>query len=207
MLVRSFATISVLALGLLPCQGQAVTPPAKSSVADGAYSSLSLLSSSKIGKIRELLVVNGEKPAILRQNAEAIKSLKEYAHRQIAILPQVFPENKSKLEVLSADYLAKMDKYATEITWEKLEPTIIKSYADNFTDEEINSLIVFYRSSAGEALVKKNIHLSKAKQESIAALESQVVPQTFQETDKLQKAVQELSPPVPKRPTTSSASQ
>ncbi len=42
-----------------------------------------------------------------------------------------------------------------ELTWAKYEPMFVQIYSDSFTQEEIDSIIAFYRTPGGQALVKK----------------------------------------------------
>jgi hypothetical protein len=42
-----------------------------------------------------------------------------------------------------------------ELTWAKYEPIFVQIYSESFTQEEIDSIIVFYRTPGGQALVKK----------------------------------------------------
>lgn len=41
------------------------------------------------------------------------------------------------------------------LKWENLEPVMVKAYRDNFTQQEVDGLIGFYRSETGRALVAK----------------------------------------------------
>jgi uncharacterized protein len=51
------------------------------------------------------------------------------------------------------------DKLAVILTnalsWEKLKPLYIKVYADAFTEEELDGIIAFYKSPAGQAMIAK----------------------------------------------------
>jgi hypothetical protein len=51
------------------------------------------------------------------------------------------------------------DKVAAVVTnalsWEKLKPAYQKLYADSFTDEELDGIVAFYKSPAGQAMVGK----------------------------------------------------
>ena len=42
-----------------------------------------------------------------------------------------------------------------EASWEKMQAELTGIYRELFTQEEINSLIDFYQSPAGQAMVKK----------------------------------------------------
>jgi len=42
-----------------------------------------------------------------------------------------------------------------QLSWDKIGPEIVKIYRDSFSVEEIDSLLAFYQSPVGRALVKK----------------------------------------------------
>jgi len=44
---------------------------------------------------------------------------------------------------------------ANSMSWEKLKPIFVKAYADAFTEEELDGMLVFYKSPAGQALIVK----------------------------------------------------
>jgi uncharacterized protein len=42
-----------------------------------------------------------------------------------------------------------------EMSWAKMKPLMVRIYADSFTQEEMDGLIAFYESPAGQAFTKK----------------------------------------------------
>jgi hypothetical protein len=40
-------------------------------------------------------------------------------------------------------------------SWDKIQADMVKIYADTYSDEELDGLIAFYKSPAGQAYVKK----------------------------------------------------
>ncbi len=42
-----------------------------------------------------------------------------------------------------------------EITWAKLKPVYVRIYQESLTQEDIDGLVAFYRSPAGDAMVRK----------------------------------------------------
>ena len=41
------------------------------------------------------------------------------------------------------------------LTWENMEPTYLKIYEDSFSQSEVDSMIAFYSSPGGQAVVAK----------------------------------------------------
>ena len=48
-----------------------------------------------------------------------------------------------------------MAEWQNELAWEKLEPVYVQMYRDTFTSDEINGLVAFYKTPAGQALINK----------------------------------------------------
>lgn len=44
---------------------------------------------------------------------------------------------------------------AKGLTWSDLEPAMVKIYQDNFTQEDINGLIAFYKTPPGKTTIEK----------------------------------------------------
>jgi len=64
----------------------------------------------------------------------------------------VTPERQAILDRMAA----KMSAVVTDmLNWDSLLPIYIRTYRDSFTQDEINGVIKFYRSAAGQAYVKK----------------------------------------------------
>jgi len=57
------------------------------------------------------------------------------------------------------------------LTWETMEPMYLKIYGDSFSQSEIDSMIAFYSSPAGQAVVAK---LPLVAQNTLAAMQQQM---------------------------------
>lgn len=42
-----------------------------------------------------------------------------------------------------------------EVSWDKLEPMYLRLYRETFSEEEVGSMLSFYRTPAGQAVIKK----------------------------------------------------
>lgn len=64
------------------------------------------------------------------------------------------------------------------LSWEKLEPQFAKLYASEFTDEELDGIVAFYKTPAGQALAGKSIGLmpkaSAISQNALAAVAPEI---------------------------------
>jgi hypothetical protein len=63
------------------------------------------------------------------------------------------------------------------ISWEILEPATMDIYRKNFTQQEINDLLVFYRSEAGQAIIHKMPLITQASMKLVQERMAMVVPQ------------------------------
>ena len=96
----------------------------------------------------------------------------------------------TKGKPVSADEQAIMDKQQAkimaimkdELSWDKLKDGFIKAYRDTFSQEEIDGIIGFYKSPAGQAFVDKQPVLMK---NTMALMQQRMGP--------LMKKIQEMS--------------
>jgi uncharacterized protein len=64
----------------------------------------------------------------------------------------VKPEDQAKID----DFQKKVFQLVeSQMGWKVLEPDYVDIYAKNFTDEQLDSILAFYKSPAGSALVEK----------------------------------------------------
>jgi len=93
----------------------------------------------------------------------------------------VSAEEQRLLDALPAKFAALMRE---ELAWEKLKPLYVQVYAESFEQEEIDALLVFYRSPAGQALIAK---MPVVMQKSMTLVQGQM--QSF--LPRMQKAIDE----------------
>jgi hypothetical protein len=64
----------------------------------------------------------------------------------------VKPEDQAKID----DFQKKVFQLVeSQMGWKVLEPDYVDIYAKNFTDEQLDAILAFYKSPAGSALVEK----------------------------------------------------
>jgi hypothetical protein len=62
------------------------------------------------------------------------------------------PEQQAKIDKM----LTQMFKiYTDEFTWAKLQPMYVRIYQASFSQEEVDGMLVFYRSPIGQSAIKK----------------------------------------------------
>jgi len=77
-------------------------------------------------------------------------------------------DDRQRIEAARARLKAIIGKW---LTWESMEPMYLKIYGDTFSQSEIDSMIAFYSSPAGQAVVAK---LPLVAQNTIAAMHEQM---------------------------------
>jgi hypothetical protein len=90
------------------------------------------------------------------QQAAAGKTLTDEQQRLIQIAPRQF------VEVMRQEF-----------NWSTLKPIYVGIYRESFSQEEIDGLVAFYRSPAGQAFVNK---MPVVTQKSMAAVQAMLGP-------------------------------
>jgi hypothetical protein len=78
---------------------------------------------------------------------------------------------------LTDDYMGRTMKLATdEMGWKTMEPEYTKIYASTYTEEEIDGILTFYKSPAGQAMLNKTPQLSAASMQIVQTKVGQLQP-------------------------------
>lgn len=132
---------------------------------------------SKNTKIEELLkLTNGEK--LMTQMFDQLKTA-EMA--QLSKMEASAPD-RERAQQMQQKILQLLQN---TLSWEKMKPMLVKIYAETFTDQEIDGILDFYRSPAGQAMLEK---MPALMQRSIAMGQQMVAEVTPQ----IQKMVEEM---------------
>jgi uncharacterized protein len=87
-----------------------------------------------------------------------------------------------------------LDVIAKELSWENLKGDYVNLYADTFTEEELRSIIAFYRSPIGQTFIEKQPGLMKKSMELSQKLMLKLMPK-IQALAKEQSAAEAPKPP------------
>lgn len=116
---------------------------------------------SRRAKAREMLQLlhTGQ---LLDQTMKRMMDQEAMATARNLVKNTVNPEDRAKLDDFQKKISQLMD---SKMGWKALEPDYVNMYANNFTDEQLDAILAFYKSPAGVALVDKLPTLtSQAKQ-------------------------------------------
>lgn len=83
------------------------------------------------------------------------------------------------------------------VSWEKLKPTVIQAYSDTYTDQELDGILAFYHSPAGQALIAKSPQLMAKTMQMMQTQMTEVQPQIRQANEDFTRKMKELGPVAP----------
>jgi len=69
-----------------------------------------------------------------------------------------------------------LDMIAEELSWDKMKEDYITLYAETFTEEEMDGIIAFYKSPAGQTFLAKQPELMKRSMEMTQGLMVRIMP-------------------------------
>ncbi len=109
---------------------------------------------------------------------------------------------------MSADQRKVFDDYqahihqimADSISWDKLKPLIITVYSETYTDEEVDGILAFYRTPAGQALIAKSPQLVAKTMDLVQKQMLDAQPKIQQATDDFTHQMKQLDSTTPAKP-------
>jgi uncharacterized protein len=119
--------------------------------------------------IRELLAAT-ESEKLLDGMYDQIDTLMQGAMQQAMGGQQVNPEQQRIID----DMRQKMTRlYKEEMSWSAFEPMLIEIYRNTFSESEVQSMIAFYKSDGGRAVIAK---MPAVLQQSMQAAQKRMGP-------------------------------
>ena len=86
------------------------------------------------------------------------------------------------------DYYQSMNELMKEeVSWQKLEPTIVTIYSNQFTEDELGAMIDFYKTEHGKSILKKMPTVTTESMIMTQSLMQQVIPKVQKLTTKLKQ--------------------
>jgi len=142
---------------------------------------------SRRAKTERLLVLTKSDALMDQMLGQMSAAIKSSAAEQAASL-HLTPEQQVYLDKFNTRVA---DIIKSSLSMENLKPVIIKVYVDTYTDEELDGIIAFYSSPAGQAFVTKGPQLMQRSvqlmQQQMAGVEPQLEQASKQLTDDLAK--------------------
>src|SRR5438105_3739431 len=89
---------------------------------------------------------------MLRQTLKMVSEQTKSGVMQQMMGVKLPPEKEKEVSAFQ-DRIAKV--IADVFAWEKLKPAYVKLYAEEFSEEELDGIVAFYKSPTGQAMVAK----------------------------------------------------
>jgi len=135
--------------------------------------------------IREMLAVT-EVRKLLDNVLPQYDALMKNAMNE-ALGGKLLDETGKKIADKMSAKLAKLMK--EEMSWEKMEPIYLSIYMKSFTQEEVDGMLTFYKSPAGQAMIKK---MPIVMQLSMQAMQQTMTPIMQKVQTMIQETVAEI---------------
>lgn len=101
--------------------------------------------------IKQLLTVTDSRKLVDRMTGE-MEGMMKGAMQQALKGQTISPKQQKIIDDMQSKTLAVLKQ---ELNWDVLEPMYLKIYAESFTQEEIDGILAFYATPAGQALIQK----------------------------------------------------
>lgn len=137
--------------------------------------------------VKELLKIT-KSEQLIDQSNEYIHKFTASSIEQITQGQEINTKQKKAIENYSQN-IANILKQ--DFTWAKLEPEMIKIYVEEFTQQEINGMLEFYKTPVGQSTIDKlPIVMKKSMQVGYQQM-NELMPKIIQAGEKLEKEMQE----------------
>lgn len=120
---------------------------------------------SKQAKIERILDLTNSQ-AMIERTFDQITSMIDSQMK--AQMPNASSEAMARTQEIQKKL---MDLMKSRFSWEKMRPEFVRIYGETYSDEEIDGLLAFYQSAAGQGFIRKSPELT---QKILAVSQSQL---------------------------------
>ncbi len=151
---------------------------------------------SKRAKIEELIVITKMDSLLKQAMTQMSSQIKAMTDNQTANRAQLTPDQQK----ITDDFQAKVQKLVDDsVSWDKVKPVMVQAYADTYTESELDGILAFYHSPAGQAMLAKNpqlmSHTVELMQKQMAGLEPQIDQAAKDYTEQMKKSAPPAAKP------------
>jgi uncharacterized protein len=147
---------------------------------------------SRRDKAKELLILL-HTDRLLQQMMESIKQQSISMSGQMATHANT-PEQQARLDAFRTKVFGLIE---SQLSYASLEPDYVKLYADNFTDEELDGILAFYKSPAGKSMIEKLPALTAQSFQLAQTRMTTLIPQIKQMVQDFAKSCPDCKTPPP----------
>jgi hypothetical protein len=151
---------------------------------------------SKAAKVQELFTTM-HMDHMMDQMMDAITTSLRESLKTIPGADQMTAEQKKLMD----DFLTKTLKVANDsVGWSALEPEYVKLYANTYSEEEIDGILTFYKSPAGQAMLAKTPQLTTGSMQIVQARMVDIQPKIKAMQEDFMKQFMATVKPAAKKP-------
>jgi uncharacterized protein len=151
---------------------------------------------SKRAKVEEMIRITKMDQMMSQMMDQMSERMKTLTSKQTANLNMSAEQRK-----VFDDYQAHIRQIMTDsVTWEKMKPLIIAAYSKTYTDEELDGILTFYRTPAGQALIAKSPQLVAKTMELVQKQVLDIQPKIQQATEDFTHQMKQLDSTAPAKP-------
>jgi hypothetical protein len=140
-------------------------------------------------KVQELLTLL-HMDTLMQQMMDAIQKQTADNARQICDETPT-PQQQALLDDFEKKLFALVE---SRVGWKAIEPDIIDLYARNFTDEDLDGILAFYKSPAGVSMITKMPAMAAQAMQISQARVTALMPELKQMTEDFEKAAKAAKP-------------
>lgn len=194
--MRRFAVVPAMAVcaAALVAQTNApaakpAAPPSLNAPAPAAAPAPAPIAPEKQAKVEKLIGILGTDTQIQK----IITQTQQQLHQQVSQRgAQASNDDQKKA---AADYLAKVDAATATLNWEKAKPGIVRAYADEFSDADLDAYIVFFQTPAGKDFLEKSSELGGKVGMAARTQFNEIAPTLQAATKEFNEKMQAATPP------------
>jgi uncharacterized protein len=175
-----------IALLLAPCLALVLSVP--SAHADEA---------SRHAKAKEMLTLMHMDTTMSKMMDNMMQQMSAMSKQMGGGNGNVTPDQQARLDEFQKKVFALIE---TQMSWQNLEPDYIDLYAKNFTDEQLDGIITFYKSPAGIAMIDKLPTLTNEGMQLAQTRMTAIQPQLMQMIQDFAKSAAPAGAPMLKVP-------
>jgi len=146
--------------------------------------------------VEALLTLTKAESTLDAMYASIEQMVRQSMQQQMALGKTLTPQQRQVIDTMPAKFMAVI---RTELTWDKLKSQFVQIYLETFDQEEIDGLVAFYRSTAGQAfvdkmpvLMQKSMAISQSQMQTIFPKMMAVINQALAEAKPAKNAIRQL---------------
>jgi uncharacterized protein len=151
---------------------------------------------SKRAKVEEMIRITKMDQMMSQMMDQMAERMKAMTSKQTANLNMSADQRK-----IFDNYQAHIHQImADSISWDKMKPLIINVYSETYTDEELDGILAFYRTPAGQALIAKSPQLVAKTMDLVQKQMLDTQPKIQQATEDFTHQMKQLDSTTPAKP-------